>query len=259
MTYGNYYRSTFNRNSHTKNIKDYVHEVVYDMEDRLKQQREVDRRLSPCLELLYCQHPKRVALITGDTAVTRTLFTTILRSLALIQKKPTTVVVPEGVGFDLAASLSSNHLCLDITSNGQWMDGNCYDAIAKGLKVIVDSKLQIVDAPLIDVSLEQAATRANLDFLCITGFPQYDPASELTSLRELAVDKNIPVLVLNTGDPVDHGYLRQHIDGYYHIEVVDGLKCRLTVESYHLEEKEEAIVMLNPSKLWIDSIEAVVK
>ena len=51
----------------------------------------------------------------------------------------------------------------------------------------------------------------------------------------------------------------KHIDGYYHIEVVDHLKCRLTVESYHLEEKEEAIVMLNPSKLWIDSIEAVVK
>ena len=162
MTYGNRYRSTFNRDSHTKNIKDYVHEVVYDMEDRLKQQREVDRRLSPCLELLYCQHPTRVVLITGDTAVTRTLFTTILGTLALIQKKATTVVVPEGAGFDLAASLSSNHLCLDITSNGQWMNGKCYDSIAKGLKVIVDSKLKIVDAPLIDVSLEQATTRVNL-------------------------------------------------------------------------------------------------
>ena len=126
MTYGNYYRSTFNRNSHTKNIKDYVHEVVYDMEDRLKQQGEAHQCLSPCLGLLYCQYPTRVALITGDTAVTRALFTTILGSLALIQKKATTVVVSEGAGFDLAASLSSNHLCLDITSNGQkWMNGKC--------------------------------------------------------------------------------------------------------------------------------------
>jgi hypothetical protein len=258
MTYGNYYRSTFNRNSHTKNIKDYVHEVVYDMEDRLKQQHEIDRRLSPCFDLLYCQHPTRVALITGDTAITRTLFTTILRSLALIQKKATTVVVPEGAGFDLAAYLSCNHLCLDITSNGQWMDGKCYDAIAKGLKVIVDAKLEIVDAPSFDVSLEQAATRANLEFLCFTGFPDHDPVSELTSLRELAVGKNIPVLALNTGSPVDHRDLREHIDVYYHIEVVDRLQCRLTVESYHLKEKEEVIVMLNPSKLWIDSIEAVV-
>ena len=119
--------------------------------------------------------------------------------------KPTTVIVPEGAGFDLAASLSSNHLCLDITSNGQWMDGNCYDAIAKARydrqrkMGLIDERFPRSQQTYRDWNLLSEDEKQDQDLRMAVYAAMIDRIDQnigriLTKVRELGEEENILIL-----------------------------------------------------------------
>ena len=68
--------------------------------------------------------------------------------------------------------------------------------------------------------------------------------------------RKLPVLVLNTGEPLDYKDLWEHIDTCYHMEVVDDFEYLLTAESKRLKAKEEATVTVNSTKKWIHSMKS---
>ena len=178
----------------------------------------------------------------------------ILQSMALKRENETTVIVPQGEGLEIANSLISQEARVDITSDKRaWTDEKYLASITKDIGVVAKSKIQIVDAPSLYTSIAHASDRNCIKCLCVTGFPENDPVEELKTLKGFATGRQIPVIVLNTGEPVDHKDLWEHIDNYYHMEVVEDLEYLLTAESKRLKAGEEATVTLNPTKKWISS------
>ena len=240
--------------SYTEHIKHYMGPVLNGLIRRLQEQGEIAQTDLRLLEPSTCDyHP--LTLLTGDTTGSHALFMRILQLMALNREKATTVIVPEDEALDLTNSIVSTQLCMDITSNSrEWMNIKYFDSFFYDFKLITESKIKIVDAPSLNASLAQASDHSDLDYLFVTGFPGNDPDEELRTLKGFAVGRNIPVLVLNTGKPVDRNDLCKHIETYYHMEKANGLEYKLTVGSYRLKKKEEATVMLNATKKWIDTI-----
>ena len=83
-----------------------------------------------------------------------------------------------------------------------------------------------------------------------------DSAEVLNTLKGFSAGRNIPVIVLNDGVPIDHKQLWEHIDTCYYMETVKDFEYLLTAESKRLKVKEEAEVMLNPTRKWITSMES---
>ena len=198
-----------------------------------------------------------LTLLSGDTAGSRALFMRILQAMALKRKKATAVIVPQGEGLELTNSIVSQEARVDITSDKRaWTDFKYLESMLKDITFIDESELQIVDAPSLYASLAHASNRDDLDCLCVTGFPENDPVEELKTLKGFAIGRNIPVLVLNTGEPIDHNDLWEHIDNYYHMEAVEDVEYLLTAGSKRFKAKEEATVTLNSTKKWIDSMDS---
>ena len=249
--------------SYTGVIAEYVGNAVSDLEDRFRQAGELTENLWAGrvrhLKLLdpahISVHSPLTLLLTGDTDGSRALFMRILQSMALKRENETTVIVPQGEGLEIANSLISQEARVDITSDKRaWTDEKYLASITKDIGVVAKSKIQIVDAPSLYTSIAHASDRNCIKCLCVTGFPENDPVEELKTLKGFATGRQIPVIVLNTGEPVDHKDLWEHIDNYYHMEAVEDLEYLLTAESKRLKAKEEATVTLHPSKKWIGSI-----
>ena len=247
--------------SYTDVIANYVYNAVSDLEARFRQAAEItpDYGITRHLKLLdpvdISVHSPLTLLLTGDTDGSRAIFMRILQSMALKGKNETTVIVPQGEGLEIANSLISHEARVDITSDKRaWTDENYLASITRNLSLVAKSKIRIVDAPSLYTSIAHASDRDCIKCLCVTGFPENDPVEELKTLKGFSTGRNIPVIVLNTGEPVDHKDLWEHIDTYYHMEAVEDLEYLLTAESKRLKAKEEATVKLNPTKKWISSI-----
>ena len=246
---------------YTHGINYYVHCAVYDLENRFKRAGEITGVSEPTKNLRLFDpvsisvYSPLTLLLTGDTDGSRALFMRILQSMALKRENETTVIVPQGEGLEIANSLISHEARVDITSDKRaWTDENYLASITKNISSVAKSKIQIVDAPSLYTSIAHASDRNCIKCLCVTGFPENDPVEELKTLKGFATGRKIPVIVLNTGEPVDHKDLWEHIDTYYHMEAVEDLEYLLTAESKRLKAKEEATVKLNPTKKWITSI-----
>ena len=246
--------------SYTYGIKHYVAHAVNDLHNRFNQAGEItpDYGLIRHLKLLdpvdISPYSPLTLLLTGDTDGSRALFMRILQSMAIKRKNETTVIVPQGEGLEIANSLISHEARVDITSDKRaWTDENYLASISKNIPPVAKSKIQIVDAPSLYTSIAHASDRNCIKCLCVTGFPENDPVEELKTLKGFATGRQIPVIVLNTGEPVDHKDLWEHIDNYYHMEAVEDLEYLLTAESKRLKAGEEATVTLNPTKKWISS------
>ena len=244
-------------------IKRYVQYAVSDLEVRYRQAHE--ETTEKCekiwrLKLIdpaSCVHSP-VTLLTGDTAGSSALFTRILQLMALEgRKKKTTVIVPQGQGVEIANSLISQESRVDITSDKRaWTDSKYLDSIIKSCQSVAESEIKIIDAPSLNSSLARASCSNAIDYIFVTGFPESDSVEELKTLKGFGTGRKIPVLVLNTGEPIDPKDLWEHIDTYYHMEVVDDLEYLLTAESKRLKAKEEATVTLNPTKKWVHAMES---
>ena len=248
---------------YSEHIKNYVHCAVNDLENRFKRAGEITGVFEPTKNLKLFDpvsisvYSPLTLLLTGDTDGSRALFMRILQSMALKRKNETTVIVPQGEGVEIANSLISQEARIDITSDKRaWTDENYLGSITRNLSSVAKSKIRIVDAPSLYTSIAYGSDLSFIKCLCVTGFPENDPVEELKTLKGFATGRKIPVIVLNTGEPVDHKDLWEHIDTYYHMEAVEDLEYLLTAESKRLKAKEEATVTLNPTKKWIHAMES---
>jgi len=246
---------------YSEHIKNYVHCAVNDLENRFKRAGEITGVFEPTKNLKLFDpasisvYSSLTLLLTGDNDGSRALFMRILQSMALKRENETTVIVPQGEGVEIANSLISHEARVDITSDKRaWTDENYLASISKNIPSVAKSKIRIVDAPSLYTSIAHASDYDCIKCLCVTGFPENDPVEELKTLKGFSTDRKIPVIVLNTGEPVDHDDLSEYIDTYYHMEAVEDLEYLLTAESKRLKAREEATVTLHPSKKWIGSI-----
>jgi hypothetical protein len=200
-------------------------------------------------------HSPLTLLLTGDIDGSRALFMRTLQSIAIKRENETTVIGPQGEGLEIANSLISQEASVDITSDKRaWTDEKYLASITKHISSVAKSNILIGDAPSLYTSIAYGSDLSFIKCLCVTGFPENDPVEELKTLKGFSTDRKIPVIVLNTGEPVDHDDLSGYIDTYYHMEAVEDLEYLLTAESKRLKAKEEATVMLNPTRRWITSI-----
>jgi hypothetical protein len=243
-------------------IKRYVQYALNDLEGRFRQVQEETTEKSEKIWRLKLLDPSNcvyspVTLLTGDTAGSSALFMRTLQLMALEKKKKTTVIVPQGQGVEIANSLVSQEARVDITSDKRaWTDSKYLASIFKEVGYISKSEITIVDAPSLNSSLARASCSNSIDYIFVTGFPENDSVEELKTLKGFGTGRKIPVLVLNTGEPIDPKDLWEHIDTYYHMEVGDDFEYLLTAESKRLKAKEEATVTLNPTKKWIHAMES---
>jgi len=243
-------------------IHRYLNFSLNDLEVRYHQAREGTTEKSEKIWRLKLLDPDQcvyspVTLLTGHTAGSSALFMRILQLMALKRKKETTVIVPQGQGVEIANSLISQEVRVDVTSDKRaWTDDKYLESIYKEYCVISKSKITIVDAPSLNSSLARTSYSNSIEYLFVTGFPENDPVGELRTLKGFGAGRNIPVLVLNTGEPIDPKDLWEHIDTYYHMEVGDDFEYLLTAESKRLKAKEEATVTLNPTNKWIHAMES---
>ena len=248
---------------YTKGIKHYVEHAVSDLEERFRQDTElnIDYGIIRCLKLFdpldIHTHSSQTILLTGDPDGSRALFMKILKTIGSERKQHTTVIVPQGEGVDIANSLISQEAKVDIVSDRRaWTDDKYISSFVKDFAAVAHSKIEIVDAPSLYCSIAFASNLNNLKCLCVAGFPGNYPDEELNTLKGFSAGRNIPVIVLNDGVPIDHKQLWELIDTCYHMETVKDLEYLLTVESKRLKAKEEAEVMLNPTRRWITSMES---
>ncbi len=177
--------------------------------------------------------------------------------MALKREKKTTIIVPQGQGVEIANSLISQEARVDITSDKRaWTDSKYLVSIYKEFSYIAKLKITIIDAPSLNSSLARTSYDNSIEYLFVTGFPENDPVEELKTLKGFGTGRKLPVLVLNTGEPIDPKDLWEHIDTCYHMEVVDDFEHLLTAESKRLKAKEEASVTLNRTKKWIHAMES---
>ena len=244
-------------------INYYVHCAVNDLENRFKRAGEITGVSEPTKNLRLFDpvsisvYSPLTLLLTGDTDGSRALFMRILQSMALKRKEATTVIGPQGEGLEIANSLISQEASVDITSDKRaWTDEKYLASITKHISSVAKSNILIGDAPSLYTSIAYGSDLSFIKCLCVTGFPENDPVEELKTLKGFSTDRKIPVIVLNTGEPVDHDDLSEYIDTYYHMEAVEDLEYLLKAESKRLKAKEEATVMLNPTRKWITSIDS---
>lgn len=243
-------------------IKRYVQYAVSDLEVRYRQAREGETE--KCEKIWRLKHIdpadciySPVTLLTGDTVGSSALFMRILQIMALVRKKKTTVIVPQGQGAEIANSLISQESRVDITLDKRaWTDSKYLDSITRSCKAVAELEIKIIDAPSLNSSLARASCSNSIDYIFVTGFPENDAVEELNTLKGFRDGRNIPILVLNTGEPIDPKDFWEHIDTYYHMEVGDGFKYLLTAESKRRKAKEEAEVTLNSTKKWIHAMES---
>ena len=243
-------------------IHRYLNFALNDLEVRYHQAGEGPAEWSEKIWRLKLLDPDQcvyspVTLLTGDTAGSSALFMRILQLMALKREKKTTVIVPQGQGVEIANSLISQEARVDITSDKRaWTDSKYLVSIYKEFSFIAKSKITIIDAPSLNSSLARTSYDNSIEYLFVTGFPENDPVEELKTLKGFGTGRKLPVLVLNTGEPLDYKDLWEHIDTCYHMEVVDDFEYLLTAESKRLKAKEEATVTLNPTKKWIHAMES---
>ena len=248
--------------SYAYGIKHYVAHAVNDLHKRFDQAGEITRDYYILIRHLKLLDPVAISLyspltflLTGDTDGSRALFMRTLQSMAIKSKNETTVIVPQGEGLEIVNSLISHEARVDITLDKRaWTDEHYLASVSKNIPTVAESKIRIVDAPSLYTSIAHASDYDRIKCLYVTGFPENDPVEELKTLKGFSAGRNIPVIVLNTGEPVDHKDLWEHIDTYYHMEAIEDFEYLLTAESKHLKAKEEATVILNSTKKWITSI-----
>lgn len=246
-----------------RNIKEYVQVAVYELENRFKQDQTKNENYVSARHLklfdpvdISVRSPG-VFLLTGDADGSRALFMRILQSIALERETVTRVVVQEGEGLDIANSLISQEARVDITLDKRaWTDPKYLNSLLEPLTSVAESKIDIIDAPFLYTSIAQASDCYNIRCLCVTGFPENNPVEVLKILKGFSTGREIPVIVLNPGEPIDHKALWEHIDTSYHMEAGEGFEYLLIAESKRLKAKEEAKVMLNPTRKWITSIDS---
>ena len=246
-----------------KCIKEYVQVAVYELEKRYKQDQTTNENYVSARHLklfdpvdISVRSPG-VFLLTGDADSSRALFMRILQSIALERETATRVVVQEGEGLDITNSLISQEAQVDITLDKRaWTDPKYLNSLLEPLTSVAESKIHIVDAPFLYASIAHASDCYNIRCLCVTGFPENNPVEVLKTLKGFSTGRSIPVIVLNSGEPIDHKDLWEHVDTSYHMEAVEGFEYLLMAESKRLKAKEEAKVMLNPTRKWITSIDS---
>ena len=240
-------------------IKNFLATIIKQFESSIEEQGFLDKnweKLGRSLALeIDVDDDSPLTLLTGDQVCANALFIRMLQFRALIQKKAITVIVPEGGGLALTESLLSTQLCMDITlSSREWMNLKYFSSMCLDFKSIADSKIQIFDSPALCASLSLASDQSEIDYLFVTGFPQANPEEALKTLKGFAAGRNIPVVVLNGGDPVLLHEFQEYVDIYYHMEEVDRLKYKMNVGAYSNNWKDDFTVMLSAGKKWIDTI-----
>ena len=240
-------------------IKNFLATIIKQFESSIEEQGFLDKnweKLGRSLALeIDVDDDSPLTLLTGDQVCSNALFIRMLQFRALIQKKAITVIVPEGGGLPLTESLLSTQLCMDITlSSQEWMNLKYFSSMCLDFKSIADSKIQIFDSPALCASLSLASDQSEIDYLFVTGFPQANPEEALKTLKGYAAGRNIPVVVLNDGDPVLLHEFQEYVDIYYHMEEVDRLKYKMNVGAYSNDWKDDFTVMLSAGKKWIDTI-----
>ena len=240
-------------------IKNFLATIIKQFESSIEEQGFLDKnweKLGRSLALeIDVDDDSPLTLLTGDQVCSNALFIRMLQFRALIQKKAITVIVPEGGGLALTESLLSTQLCMDITlSSQEWMNLKYFSSMCWDFKSIADSKIQIFDSPALCASLSLASDQSEIDYLFVTGFPHANPEEALKTLKGYAAGRNIPVVVLNDGDPVTLHEFQEYVDIYYHMEEVDRLKYKMNVGAYSNDWKDDFTVMLSAGKKWIDTI-----